>query len=478
MRSISEADSIMAVYREDHGRGSRGGPVAILIVWPDGRLLWSSDRLKGGAPFRAGRIEAKKVATVLDRFEKDGLLGDDTLNRPLFGPDSQFITVLIRSGQKQAKMQSWHELIEEAVDMVVDHRGVSRLEGRRRLDVIRKAPADYQFFRFVWSEARSKLSELIPTESTCESGRPVVNAGVLSWYPAGEMQLPPAPAPRDKPKVFTAPPPRPASPIDEAKVIRSVLTAKDSSRAADAYQLLFRDVGTDQLARLQSHASDSIAMQAAWMQVELTVPPEWTGNAVRPDRDKLAWFLGFLEGRARVQPPKWWSEAFLDARANRRGNVYAGGLNRWADRKRGDPVEKYPEKATLKPLDGRVALRLGKESIQMPVEFLDKLQKQEGYDEARALFTPAHCYVAFHDQWGYDYRIGCVERSPLKLRWVSGVWGCFWGLGSGVSREWVEIVEQGDRVVVFGIANTGFYVEAFRADDGANVFRFSNSYSP
>lgn len=288
---------------------------------------------------------------------------------------------------------------------------------------------------------------------------------------------PPAPAPREKPKTVTAPPPKPAPPIDEAKVIRSILTAKDAYRAALGYGRLFRDVDDDQLARLQTHTSDTIAIQSAWMQVEMTVPPE-SRVTVRPDRDKLAWFLGFLEGRARVRPPKWWSEAILDARANRRGNIYAGGLNMWIDRKRGDPVEKDPEKATLESRDGRVDLRLGKESIRMPVEFIDKLQIQEGFGEARALFTPARCYVAFHGFAGYDYRVGCVERSPVKLRWVSGVWGCFWGLTTGAHREWVEIVEKGDQVVVFGVAATGFYVEAFRADDGANLFRFSNSYTP
>ena len=59
-------------------------------------------------------------------------------------------------GTVQIEFHALFELIEEADDMVVDHRGVSRLEGRRRLDVIRKAPADYQFF--VLSGARRDRS--------------------------------------------------------------------------------------------------------------------------------------------------------------------------------------------------------------------------------------------------------------------------------------------------------------------------------
>ena len=61
---------------------------------------------------------------------------------------------------------------------------------------------------------------------------------------------------------------------------------------------------------------------------------------------------------------------------------------------------------------------------------------------------------------------------------MSKVWGSWWGAAMGVHRQWVEIVEQGDRVVVFGVAAVGFHVEAFRTDDGANLFRFSNAYTP
>ena len=38
------------------------------------------------------------------------------------------------------------------------------------------------------------------------------------------------------------------------------------------------------------------------------------------------------------------------------------------------------------------------------------------------------------------------------------------------------VVEEGQRVVVFGAGSTGFHVEAFRKDDGRNLFRFANSY--
>jgi hypothetical protein len=236
-------------------------------------------------------------------------------------------------------------------------------------------------------------------------------------------------------------------------------------------------VGNDGLSRLQAHSSDTIAIQAAWMQVELTVPAEKPVGAVRPDREKLAWFLGFLEGRARINLPKWWATAILDARANRRGNIYAGGINVLT--RPGDPSEeKQPAKATIERRQGGLIIQLGQASAKLPDDFVDKVRKQEHHNNVRALFTPTHLYVAIHESVGYTYRLACVERSTLKLNWVSDVWGSWWASASGQHRQSVEIVEHGHRVVVFGVSSPGFHVEAFRKDDGTNIFRFSNSYVP
>jgi hypothetical protein len=193
VRPITEADSVLAVYRRDHGIESRGEPGLILAAWPDGHIVWSGDRLKGGAPYRAGRVDPKTVAALLGRFGKDGLFSDDSLNQAHFGPDSDFITVLIKSGKQQVKMQSWHELFEESDNLVATEGGVSVLEGRRRLDVLRKAKPEYLYFRTVWSETRDRLRGLVPAEGAATAGQPVVKAGELSWHePAGSKPGDPA----------------------------------------------------------------------------------------------------------------------------------------------------------------------------------------------------------------------------------------------------------------------------------------------
>src|SRR5262245_55601563 len=121
MRPISEADSVLAVYREDWGLVSSGEPAIILVAWPDGHIIWSGDRRQGGAPYRAGHADPKRVTALLARFHKDGLFADEKLNQAHFGPDSQFLTVFIKSGKKHVKMQSWHELFKASDKVVVDH---------------------------------------------------------------------------------------------------------------------------------------------------------------------------------------------------------------------------------------------------------------------------------------------------------------------------------------------------------------------
>jgi hypothetical protein len=181
VRAISKAESVLAVYLEDWGLAAPKGPAMILAAWPDGYIIWSGDRLEGGAPYYAARIAPKKVTALLARFDKDGLLADDKLNGAHFGPDSAFITVFVKSGKKQVKMESWHELFEASDNLVADDSGVHAIGGGRRLDVLRKARPEYLFYRFVWSETRAKLGDLVPAAGKVTSGRPVMKGGELSW---------------------------------------------------------------------------------------------------------------------------------------------------------------------------------------------------------------------------------------------------------------------------------------------------------
>jgi hypothetical protein len=87
----------------------------------------------------------------------------------------------------------------------------------------------------------------------------------------------------------------PSSNIDEKKV-QAVLAADTPAVAAERYGDLFNSLTTEGLKKLQTHSSDTIAIQAAWEEIERRLPLN-SDSEIRPDRDKLARFLGFLEGR-------------------------------------------------------------------------------------------------------------------------------------------------------------------------------------
>src|SRR5579863_3779443 len=98
------------------------------------------------------------------------------------------------------------------------------------------------------------------------------------------------------------------APVEEQ--INEVLTASSPYDLAPAsgrrFRKLFEAVGDEGLVRLQNHAHNTIAIQTAWQRVVGGVPEEEQEDAARLDRDKLNWFVGFLEGRACVKPPEWW----------------------------------------------------------------------------------------------------------------------------------------------------------------------------
>jgi len=282
-------------------------------------------------------------------------------------------------------------------------------------------------------------------------------------------------------------------PAADQKLIHRVSSAAYPTEAAEAYGKLFKQIGRDGIRRLQAHPSDSIAIQAAWEEVAFTVPEKKkAGQTFHPDRNTLNWFLGFLQGRGRVQPSKWWKDLLLDARANHRYNVYFDlpenldrgfpGPSEWKSlyHDSGFSLVTSPLDTTLRREGSTMALRVGKESAEFPEDLLSKYRTQIPDGGVKcgvsALITPSRCYLAVHHMIS-GYQLICLERPSSKVLWRTDGWGSFWGIFTGSRHEqWLTVTEQDSRVVVFG-CGVGIHCEAFRSGDGTNLFRFSNGYS-
>jgi hypothetical protein len=181
-RPITQADDVVAIYAEDRELTSDGIPKLILVAWADGHVVWSEDRIQGGAPYLAGQVSPARVSAVLERVDDDGVFGDKRLAQPCFGPDSRFTTILFRKATRQIKMDSWHELAETGGGVVAKSCGLVPLSSNeRRLDVLRKEPAEYLYYRAVWGELRALASSLIPSVSHPTTGEVVGEAGVMEW---------------------------------------------------------------------------------------------------------------------------------------------------------------------------------------------------------------------------------------------------------------------------------------------------------
>ena len=181
-RPVSNADTVVAVYTDSYGGAASHQPRLVLAVWKDGHIVWSDDRLRGGAPYRAGQIDPKRLASLLSDLERIGLFGEEELARSYVGPDAAFTTILIHNGARRIAMRSWHELYESNGTVVALADGLMALEHRSLFKVLKDQPADYLFFRYVWSEVRGRTAALVPCFAQPTSGELVMEHRIVSWH--------------------------------------------------------------------------------------------------------------------------------------------------------------------------------------------------------------------------------------------------------------------------------------------------------
>lgn len=181
-KPVTEADTVLAIYVRNLGLASSGKPELVIGIWGDGQVVWSEDRVYGGAPYRSGTVDPKQVAALIARLRKDGVFDNEKLARSNFGPDSKFTSILIKSGKQQLKMESWHELAEDSGKTVATSAGISSLNGRRRYDVLANDKAEYLHYRLVWAEIRASIATLIPDTSTPDNGELLIKSGKISWH--------------------------------------------------------------------------------------------------------------------------------------------------------------------------------------------------------------------------------------------------------------------------------------------------------
>lgn len=250
--------------------------------------------------------------------------------------------------------------------------------------------------------------------------------------------------------------------------LTAAVISAESFEVWDAYRGLFAAVHTDELGTLLRHQHASISLQAAWERAIGTLTDKEVEDGQRPHDQALNQFIGFVEGRTRMELPKWWSDFVL------RGPVNA--KQTWYDNA-GQKFVSAPKGTTVSVDNGHYTLQIANDTVVMPDAILSKTDSGDLRCRMSGVFTPKHCFVAIHDDVGFPHNVACLDRATGKLIWLQKACGCWIGGASGVHESWVTVTVQDDLVVIFGASWTGFYLHAFEATTGTSQFKMSTVFS-
>jgi hypothetical protein len=249
-------------------------------------------------------------------------------------------------------------------------------------------------------------------------------------------------------------------------------------------ELNFSGYSAERLHELRSDPDHGRAIRAAWEQVRRSV--HRSEKTWRFDPDVLAEFVPFVQGRLGIRGPNWWR--------TRIANVHTFDNGR-ASFSRGDEHSYEltgsglfcPQGTTVQ--FGWSTWTLTKDDcstvLSRRVLSLCSNNRESSTRAVVASICKDRVYLAVHEIFPVPFLLSCIDRRTGSIRWRSFVVpGCH-GVISVMdydfdyrhfSYHWVDIVENGREVLVFGVGKFAAYVEGFDADDGTNRFRFSTAF--
>ena len=294
----------------------------------------------------------------------------------------------------------------------------------------------------------------------------------------------------------------------KADQFSAIVNAKDLGELAEAYRTLLDGASGQSIATLKTHAQDRIALPAAWEQVRRTFPKvaqmskDGYGKAVKVDQSVVQRFIGFLEGRLKLKLPKWWESRMADAYAFDRETL--GLKSAWSyDRKTTRltfsiqqtpdhrtefrfPSYHAPERRLLATRGFKISSReadlvVSKGSLIciIPKELLKTAEKEHSTHSMSCYMDKDRCIVGFLPEDCNPYKVFCLDRKSSKLLWSATIWNSVAVVPGRTGRGFTHLASmlvQDKTLYVFGTEDFSMYIEAFRVEDGTNLFRFNTTY--
>jgi len=163
LRPITDGRDVFAVYTEDWGFTPGRDPALVVALWPDGYVVWSADRIRGGKPYHAARISPDTLSKFVARIQCEGRFRDETLVRSWAPWESELTTVRLSHSEHAITLRSAHEL---------DPNHATAPGKLRR---------QYEEFRSLWDEIRSWGDGFIPSTGSLVDGELVMKSGAAAW---------------------------------------------------------------------------------------------------------------------------------------------------------------------------------------------------------------------------------------------------------------------------------------------------------
>lgn len=220
-----------------------------------------------------------------------------------------------------------------------------------------------------------------------------------------------------------------------------------------------------------------------YLNVNESIPLMVEWERIRDSQDdqtkiEASHFVGFLEGLARVRVPQWWSQRVLKCSVIDRnvrfersiddsGLVFTDGeVVLW-----GDGRIENAESGGIKIISGLSEVTVAKQAVFGAM----RLGVKECVTYAR---DPTQAYVSFFGHIGTEFELVAIDNKTDAIQWTQRVWSAGIKGTSGAKQKFdhqVQIVPLRERVFVFGACLHGVYCECFRTNDGAPLFRFTNT---
>jgi len=168
---ISKNAGVFVVFNSADGVSEERDDTLVFLLASNGQVIQREKNSDGEHMYFTRRISTREAVDKLEKIH--GMLREfkDLALNSLVVLHGSKTTLLIELDGSEISIESSHDVYEENPNLVCTVRGVERLNGLKKLDILARQPNSYLLFRSAWSELRRTAESVQSKESSLTSGR-------------------------------------------------------------------------------------------------------------------------------------------------------------------------------------------------------------------------------------------------------------------------------------------------------------------